>query len=78
MDDAHIKMSCHYHAAEDFGLQIEMNEINRSRLAEDEVLPYQEDELEETENKKYKLLGGKRFHLTAARAYWYHMVKAEK
>ena len=78
IDDAHIRMSCHNHAAEDYAIQIEMNNINRSLLPEDnEVLPYQEEELDELETKKLKLLAGKRFHLTAARAYWYYMVKSD-
>jgi len=78
IEDAHVRMSCHNHAAEDFGIQIEMNDISRSLMPEDDILPYQEEEFDEMENKRLKLLAGKRFHLTAARAYWYYGIKADK
>ena len=78
IEDAHVRMSCHNHAAEDFSIQIEMNDISRSLMPEDDVLPYQEEEFEEMENKRLKLLAGKRFHLTAARAYWYYGIKSDK
>jgi hypothetical protein len=80
LEDAHIKMSCHQHAIDDFNLQMQMNDIELSMLLdrEEEVLPYHESKAEELENKKLKLLLGKRFHQNAARSYWYYMAMVEK
>jgi hypothetical protein len=79
LEDAHIKMSCHNHAVDDFNLQLEINTLEISSLNDgEEVLPYNMTEADELEQKRLKLLFGKRFHQNAARAYWYHMVKAEK
>jgi hypothetical protein len=73
-------MSCHQHAIDDFNLQMQMNDIELSMLLdrEEEVLPYHESKAEELENKKLKLLLGKRFHQNAARSYWYYMAMVEK
>jgi hypothetical protein len=71
-EDARIKMSCHEHAIEDFNLQLEMNALEINMLSDgEEVLPYNEERLDELEQKKLKLLVGKRFHQNASHAYWY-------
>ena len=71
-EDARIKMSCHEHAIEDFNLQLEMNALEINMLSDgEEVLPYNEERLDELEQKKLKLLVGKRFHQNASNAYWY-------
>ena len=79
LDDAHIRMSCHQHSIDDFQLQIEMCEIELAMFCDGEtVLPYQADKMDELEQKKLKLLGGKRFHQNARHAYWYYTAKAER
>jgi hypothetical protein len=73
-EDARIKMSCHEHAINDFDLQLEMNSLQMSMLmADGKVLDYHMNEYEDFEQKKLKLLVGKRFHQNASNAYWYHM-----
>ena len=73
-EDARIKMSCHEHAIKDFDLQLEMNGLQMTMLMEEgKVLDYHMSEYEDLEQKKLKLLVGKRFHQNAANAYWYHM-----
>jgi hypothetical protein len=72
-------MSCHQHAVKDFELQIEMNELEMSMLKDgDEVLPYNESKMDELEQKKLKLLLGKRFHQNAMNAYWYYLERSGK
>lgn len=79
LEDAHIKMSCHQHAVDDFDLQIQMNELEQSMLCDGEdVLPYQSGRIDDLEQKKLKLLLGKRFHRNASRAYWFYIMKADK
>jgi hypothetical protein len=78
LEDAHIKMSCHQHAVDDFDLQIQMNELEQSMLCDGEdILPYQSGKMDELEQKKLKLLLGKRFHRNASRAYWFYIMKAD-
>ena len=73
-DDARIKMNCHEHAIKDFDLQLEMNSLQLDMLKENgEVIPYHVDEYGDLEEKKLKLLIGKRFHQNAANAYWYYI-----
>jgi hypothetical protein len=43
-----------------------------------EVLPYNEQLMDELQQKKLKLLVGKRFHQNASNAYWYHLEKMAK
>jgi riboflavin synthase len=65
-------MSCHEHAIKDFDLQLEMNGLQMEMLMEDgKVLDYHMSEYEDLEQKKLKLLVGKRFHQNASNAYWY-------
>jgi hypothetical protein len=79
MEDASIKMQCHQHAVKDFDLQIEMNDLEINLLKDDgEVLPYNETRMDDLEQKKLKLLLGKRFHQNAMNAYWYFLEKASK
>ena len=79
LEDAHIRMSCHQQSVDDFQLQIEMCDIEMTMICDgDEVLPYQTGKMEELEQKKLKLLSGKRFHQNARHAYWYYTVKAER
>jgi hypothetical protein len=74
LDDARIKMSCHDHAIKDFDLQLEMNGLQLDMLKDNgEINPYHLDEYGDLEEKKLKLLVGKRFHQNAANAYWYWM-----
>jgi hypothetical protein len=76
VEDARIKMSCHDHALKDFELQLEMNCLQADMLKENgHVLPYHIDEYEDLEQKKLKLLLGKRFHQNASHAYWYYLQK---
>jgi hypothetical protein len=78
-EDARIKMSCHQHALKDFELQIEMNDLEMNMLKDQgEVLPYNESKMEDLEQKKLKLLLGKRFHQNASNAYWYYLAKCSK
>jgi hypothetical protein len=72
-------MSCHQHALKDFDLQIEMNDLEMNMLKDQgEVLPYNESKMEDLEQKKLKLLLGKRFHQNASNAYWYYLAKCGK
>jgi hypothetical protein len=72
LDDAQIKMSCHEHAIKDFDLQLEMNTVQMDMLKENgEVIPYELDNYGLLEEKKLKLLSGKRFHQNAYNSYWY-------
>jgi len=72
-------MSCHQHALKDFDLQIEMNDLEMNMLKDQgEVLPYNESKMEDLEQKKLKLLLGKRFHQNASNAYWYYLAKCSK
>lgn len=67
-------MSCHDHAIKDFDLQLEMNGLQLDMLKENgEVIPYHLDEHGDLEEKKLKLLVGKRFHQNASNAYWYYL-----
>jgi len=69
-------MSCHNQAVDDFNLQLEMVELEMKMCSDEEgVLPYQEKRLEELEERKLKLLGGKRFHVNASSCYWYYLAK---
>jgi hypothetical protein len=55
-------MSCHRHAAEDCSLQIEMNLVERTLLLDGgEVLPYHQEEAEELDQRRLRLLTAKRF-----------------
>lgn len=72
--DARVKMNCHQHAVKDFDLQIEMNQLEMDMLKDNgHVLPYNEGRMDDLEQKKLKLLTGKRFHQNAAHAYWYYL-----
>ena len=65
-------MSCHEHAIKDFDLQLEMNGLQLEMLKDGgELMPYNIDEYDDLEQKKLKLLVGKRFHHNASNAYWY-------
>ena len=67
-------MSCHEHAIKDFDLQLEMNGLQLDMLKENgEVIPYHIDEYSDLEEKKLRLLVGKRFHQNASNAYWYYL-----
>jgi hypothetical protein len=79
LKDARIKMIGHQQAVKDFDLQIEMNDLETNLLHDgDEVMPYNECKVEDLEQKKLKLLYGKRYHQNAANAYWYHLAKSGK
>ena len=79
LKDARIKMIGHQQAVKDFDLQIEMNDLEMNMLHDgDEVMPYNECKVDDLEQKKLKLLYGKRYHQNAANAYWYHLAKAGK
>ena len=82
IDEARLKMNCHQHAVKDFDLQIEMKELEINMLTDravpGEVLPYNHDKCDELEQKKLKLLLGKRFHQNAANAYWYYLEMSVK
>lgn len=75
-------MSCHQHAVSDFELQVEMVELEMNMLTDrsvpGEVLPYNQEKYDELENKKLKLLLGKRFHQNAVNAYWYYLSRSGK
>ncbi len=72
-------MNCHQHAVKDFELQLEMNDLETDMLKDNgQVLPYNESRVDELDQKKLKLLLGKRFHQNAMNAYWYHLAKVGK
>lgn len=73
-------MHCHQHAIKDFDLQLEMNDLEMSMLRDSsgDVLPYNESRMDDLEQKKLKLLLGKRFHQNATHAYWYYLEKTSK
>jgi hypothetical protein len=78
-DDARIKMNCHQQAVKDFDLQLQMNDLEIDMLKDqDQVLPYNETRSDELDQKKLKLLLGKRFHQNAMNAYWYYLAKMGK
>lgn len=75
-DDAKLRMTCHHQAVADFDIQLEMVDLEIKLCSDDQgVLPYQEAKLEELEERKVKLLAGKRFHANAGNAYWYYIEK---
>lgn len=72
--DAHVKMLCHKHAADDCALQIEINQIEYALLCEDnKVMPYHIEEAEDLYQRRLRLLTAKRFHQNASHAYWYYL-----
>ena len=78
LEDAHTWMCCHQHNLEDYTVQMELNELEMAMLCDNgEPLPYNEDKMHELEEKKFKLLQGKRFHQNAKHCYWYWMQKTE-
>jgi len=57
-------------------LQIEMIDLELAMLSDDgDVLPYNESKAQELEEKKLKLLSGKRFQINARNCYWYYLMK---
>jgi hypothetical protein len=80
LEDAHIMMCCHQQSVDDFQMQIDMIDIEISMLCEDgkDLPPYQESRLDELEERKLKLLSGKRFHQNARHAYWYVTARGDK
>ena len=71
-------MCCHQHNLDDYTTQMELNELEMTMLCDNgEPLPYNEDKMHELEEKKLKLLMGKRFHQNAKHCYWYWMQKKE-
>jgi len=76
--DANIKMTCHNHSVDDFDIQLQVIDLELSMLTDgDEVPPYNASKVEMLEEKKIKLLNGKRFHQNAARCYWYWIAREE-
>jgi hypothetical protein len=73
-------MCCHQQSVDDFQMQIDMIDIEISMLCEDgkDLPPYQESRLDELEERKLKLLSGKRFHQNARHAYWYVTARGDK
>jgi hypothetical protein len=80
LEDAHIMMCCHQQSVDDFQMQIDMIDIEISMICEDgkELPAYQESKLDELEERKLKLLSGKRFHQNARHAYWYVTARGDK
>lgn len=78
LDDAHIMCRCHEQAVDDFQLQIEMVDLELAMLCDNgEPLPYNESKAQELEERKLKLLSGKRFHLNSRNAYWFYLMKSK-
>lgn len=78
LDDAHVMCRCHEQAVDDFQLQIEMVDLELAMLCDNgDTLPYNEAKAQELEEKKLKLLGGKRFHLNSRNAYWFYLMKSK-
>lgn len=76
LDDARVRMQCHNQAVADFDLQLQMIDLELKMCTDEEgVLPYQEKKVDELEERKLKLLGGKRFHANASSCYWYYLAK---
>jgi len=73
-------MCCHQQSVDDFQMQIDMIDIEINMLSEEgcEVPIYQEAKLDELEERKLKLLSGKRFHQNARHAYWYVTARGNK
>ena len=73
-------MCCHQQSVDDFQMQIEMVDIEISMLCEDgrDLPVYQENKLDELEERKLKLLSGKRFHQNARHASWYITARGDK
>ena len=78
LDDAHIMCRCHEQAVDDFQLQVEMVDIELAMLCDNgDTLPYNEAKAQELEEKKLKLLSGKRFHMNSRNAYWFYLMKGK-
>jgi len=72
-------MDCHRHAVKDFDLQLDMNHLEMEMLMEDgRIIEKYKGKYEDLEEKKLKLLAGKRFHQNAGNAYWYYLERASK
>jgi len=79
LEDAHILMCCHQQSVDDFQMQIDMIDIELSMFGTDQDLqPFEVDKVDELEQKKLKLLAGKRFHQNARHCYWYYVARAEQ
>jgi len=53
-----------------------MIDLELAMLSDDgDVLPYNESKAQELEEKKLKLLSGKRFQINARNCYWYYLMK---
>ena len=79
LEDAHILMCCHQQSVDDFQMQIDMIDIELSMFGTDQDLqPFEVDKVDELEQKKLKLLAGKRFHQNARHCSWYYVARAEQ
>ena len=55
-----------------------MIELELAMLSDDgDILPYNESKGQELEERKLKLMTGKRFQTNARNAYWYYLMKAK-
>lgn len=72
-------MCCHQQTVDDFQMQIDMLNMEINLVCEDGDVPaYKEAKLDELEERKLKLLSGKRFHQNARHAYWYVTARGDK
>lgn len=72
-------MCCHQQSVDDFQIQIDMVEMEINLVSEDgDIPPYKEAKIDELEERKLKLLSGKRFHQNARHAYWYVTARGDK
>jgi len=60
-------------------MQIDMIDMEINLVCEDGDVPaYKAAKLDELEERKHKLLSGKRFHQNARHAYWYVTARGDK
>jgi hypothetical protein len=72
IEDAKLRMTCHNQAVEDFNIQLQMVDIEINAYTD---CDYNQSKVDDLEDRKLKLLAGKRFHANASHAYWYYIEK---
>ena len=82
LTEAETNILAHRNALDDFLIQLELIDQELEMLKDplDNQIPeYQCDLFEQTQDKKKRLILGKRFHLNAANAYsyWLHLYKQQ-
>ena len=69
-NDAQVKQTCHLHAVDDIGLQIDVVEAEL-QLEKEQEIPYNQNKMQHLQERRIKLINAKRYHKNASNAYWF-------